>query len=227
MADRWFYLDTGRGESAFNMGLDEALLEGAESFGRPILRFYGWTEPAATFGYFQRYREVAEWTSLRPLIRRPTGGGLVPHDSDWTYTVVVPPGHAWYRLRAIQSYQRLHQWLSDAFGNVQIDTFLAPEADKTKPGHCFAGPEQFDLMCGSSKIAGAAQRRSRQGLLIQGSVQPIPRGVSRKAWQEAMLDTARHCGVGWDHLEPDQPVLGRAHLLAGSKYSREEFNQRR
>ena len=47
-------------------------------------RFYAWLEPAATFGYFQRFAEVERMTLLRPLLRRPTGGGLVPHAADWT-----------------------------------------------------------------------------------------------------------------------------------------------
>ena len=60
------------------MALDEALLTHVAGLGRPVLRFYGWTEPAATFGYFQHHAEIAPATRLRPPIRRPTGGGLVP-----------------------------------------------------------------------------------------------------------------------------------------------------
>ena len=90
----WFYLDTGKGESAWNMALDEALLHSVAAIGQPFLRFYGWNEPAATFGYFQKYADIAAWSPLRPLIRRPTGGGLVPHDADWTYSVIIPPSHA-------------------------------------------------------------------------------------------------------------------------------------
>src|SRR5688500_19908477 len=87
----WNLLRTGNRTASWNMALDEALLEQSSAIGGPILRLYGWAERAATFGYSQRYREVAEWTALRPLIRRPTGGGLVPHDADWTYSLVFPP----------------------------------------------------------------------------------------------------------------------------------------
>ena len=68
--------------------------------GKPVLRFYGWTAPAATFGYFQKYADVERATLLRPLIRRPTGGGIVPHDADWTYSAGFPPGHEWHLLKA-------------------------------------------------------------------------------------------------------------------------------
>ena len=79
MNDPWLLLDSGAGEPAFNMALDEALLELAATTNQPVLRFYGWTQPAATFGYSQPIAELERVTHLRPLVRRPTGGGLVPH----------------------------------------------------------------------------------------------------------------------------------------------------
>src|SRR5205823_2318492 len=77
----WLLLQSGPDSPAFNMALDEALLASMPRLGRPVLRFYGWTEKAASFGYFQKYAEVERMTSLRPLVRRPTAGGLVPHDA--------------------------------------------------------------------------------------------------------------------------------------------------
>jgi len=49
----WLLLNSGKCDAAFNMALDEALLESMPRLQKPVLRFYGWTEPAATFGYFQ------------------------------------------------------------------------------------------------------------------------------------------------------------------------------
>src|SRR5215475_11845881 len=98
-------LSSGHGEPAFNMAFDEALLESAAELAFPMLRFYGWTEPAASFGYFQHYSEVERLTLLRPLIRRPTGGGIVPHDRDWTYSAIFPPCHLWYDFPAVESYR--------------------------------------------------------------------------------------------------------------------------
>src|ERR1051325_8399290 len=144
MAETWLLLNSGTGAPADNMAWDEALLHSVARLGLPVLRFYGWTQPAASFGYFQRIAQVENWTLLRPLVRRPTGGGLVPHDADWTYSLVFPPTHWWFKLRAEESYRRLHEWIRDAFERVKLATDLAPCGDKAAPGQCFAGPEKFD-----------------------------------------------------------------------------------
>src|SRR5580658_9534593 len=111
----WLLLRQGKNAADYNMALDEALLQLAPELGRPVLRFYGWLEPAATFGYSQHYADIEKLTLLRPLLRRPTGGGLVPHDSDWTYTLAFPPTDSWYALKAVESYQRVHEWIQSAF----------------------------------------------------------------------------------------------------------------
>ena len=188
--ETWLLIESGVGGGAFNMALDHALLEHAPRLGRPVLRFYGWTEPAASFGYFQKIAEVEKATALRPLVRRPTGGGLVPHDADWTYSLVFPPAHGWYLLKAEASYARVHQWIQSAFAALDAPTELAACCRKEIPGQCFAGHEKFDLLWLGRKIAGAAQRRTRTGLLIQGSVQPPPPGLRRRDWEQAMRDTA-------------------------------------
>ena len=100
-SETWLLLNSSPGAADLNMALDEALLEFASQSGKPVSRFYGWVERAASFGYSQKYGEVARLTVLRPLVRRPTGGGLVPHDADWTYSLVFPPGHWWYASRAM------------------------------------------------------------------------------------------------------------------------------
>ncbi len=221
----WIIADTGASDPAFNMALDEALMEFASELGQPVLRFYGWNQPAGSFGYFQRISEIEAVTPFRPLIRRPTGGGLVPHDRDWTYSVTIPPEHGWYGLRAGASYERMHRWIQNAFAALKISTELAAAARRELPGQCFAGYEPSDVLWFGRKIAGAAQRRSRSGLLIQGSIQPQPPGVTRAAWQSAMLstlDAAHSITEAWPAR-----ILGRATQLVADKFSRDEYNRRR
>src|SRR5271154_4376472 len=223
----WLLLNSGKCDAAFNMALDEALLENVSQLGKPVLRFYGWTEPAATFGYFQKFSEVERATSLRPLIRRPTGGGIVPHDADWTYSAVFPPGHEWHFLKAEESYRRIHEWLRQAFAELKIETELAPDKKKSLPGQCFAGHEKFDLLWRGQKIAGAAQRRNKSGLLIQGSVRP-PIKIARADWESAMAEVARlEFRAAWNDLPPDAKLLEHAEKLARQKYSQNGYNQKR
>jgi lipoate-protein ligase A len=228
MADSWYLLHSGAGAPAYNMALDHALLEMAATIGVPVLRFYGWTEPAATFGYFQKYTDIVQWTKLRPLIRRPTGGGLVPHDADWTYSLVVPPNSPWYSLSAIESYRRMHEWIQEAFKKMGIVTVLAPCCRKALPGQCFAGHEKYDVLWHDRKIAGAAQRRNRHGLLIQGSIQPPPVKLLRTDWEAAM----REVGAGFlgrnDRIFTiESSLAAKACELAANTYSQTPYNQRR
>ena len=223
----WFLLASGTRAPAENMAWDHALLETAAALGSPVLRFYGWTEPAATFGYFQKYQEIERLTKLRPLIRRPTGGGLVPHDADWTYSLSFPPRTDWHGLKAVESYRRAHEWVQAAFRALRLPTELATCCRKEAPGQCFVGAEQFDVLWQDRKIAGAAQRRTRDGLLIQGSIQPPPE-ADRAAFESAFCAAAQaNWGISWEPLEISAALNGRVQELVREKYSRREFNERR
>lgn len=225
---KWFHIDSGPGEPAFNMAFDEALLNRVAKIGVPVLRFYGWTEPAATFGYFQKIADIEAATRLRPLIRRPTGGGLVPHADDWTYSFTVPPGHWWYQLKAEASYSQMHRWLQSAFRNLGLKMELAPCCRKDIPGQCFAGYEKHDLLFVGRKLAGAAQRRNKLGLLIQGSIQPPPANRERERFINSMIKTGNElfdgAAVG---LKPDEVLTGLANSLAEERYQRTEYIRRR
>jgi lipoyl(octanoyl) transferase len=224
----WFLINSGKCDAAFNMALDEALLQNVSRLGQPVLRFYGWTEPAATFGYFQKCSEVEAVTKLRPLIRRPTGGGIVPHDADWTYSAVFPPGHEWHSLKAEESYRRIHDWLRLAFAELKVETELAPSCIKSLPGQCFVGHEKFDLLWRGKKIAGAAQRRNKSGLLIQGSIQPPTVALARTDWEDAMLAVAcEKFKAGWNKSSPDEKLCARTDELARKKYFQASYNRKR
>ncbi len=220
------------------MALDEALLEAMPRLGQPVLRFYSWTKPSASFGYFQRFVEVERATLLRPLVRRSTGGGIVPHDADWTYSLAFPAGHEWYSLAAIDSYRRIHEWIQAAFGKLNVPTDLAESCRRVGPGQCFVGHEKFDLLWRGKKIAGAAQRRTRDGLLIQGSIQPPPLELARAAWEQAMCDVAERRSVGVHalacfpdklklELQLDTALRERTEELAAQKYSQAGFTRKR
>jgi lipoate-protein ligase A len=210
------------------MATDEALLEAMPRLGSPVLRFYGWRQPAASFGYFQHIADVEALTPLRPLVRRPTGGGIVPHNADWTYCLAFPTTDPWYAFTARESYRAVHEWLQGAFARLGIETVVAPQPLKSAAGQCFVGYEESDLLWHGRKIAGAAQRRRNDGLLIQGSVQPPPQSPPRKEWQQAMLQFgAERFGAAWAGLAPDAGLSARIETLAAEKYAVAAYNQKR
>lgn len=211
------------GAPAWNMAADELLQQQAAALGQAVLRFYSWSQAAATFGYFQRHAEVSEMTDLRPLVRRSTAGGLVLHDeNEWTYSLAFPPGHPWWQLKAGESYRCVHDWVRRAFEGCGVATELCPETRPAGPGQCFVGAEKCDLLFNGQKIAGAAQRRNRNGLLIQGSVQAKATGVERGIWESAML--AENDCSEW---QPTESFLAEATALAKRKYTADIHNQKR
>jgi len=216
----WF----GRaGAPAWNMAADELLLHEAATIGQAMLRFYSWDCTSASFGYFQRHTEVKAWTDLRPLIRRPTGGGLVRHDEhEWTYSLTFPPGHSWWQLKAEESYRKVHDWLRRAFDRCGVRTDLCPETRTADLGQCFVGAVKNDLLYCGNKIAGAAQRRNRSGLLIQGSVQAKSTGMKRADWEAAMLEDS-----DWNAWPSKQSFTDEVTRLAKRKYESDSHNQKR
>jgi len=220
------------------MAHDEALLHAMPRLGRPVLRFYSWTERAASFGYFQKFSGVERATLLRPLVRRPTGGGIVPHDADWTYCLAFPAGHEWHSLPATGSYHRVHEWIQSAFAKLNIPTDLAPCCKKLEtknqepgtglPGQCFLGYEKSDVLWHGRKIAGAAQRRNKLGLLIQGSVQPPPISLARADWEKAMQRVGEEkFSILWHMLAPDEQLQESIKRLVSERYSQVAYNQKR
>lgn len=166
------------GGAAENMATDFLLLQRYPTPTDARFRHYGWRAPAFTFGYAQKIgfiRERLPAGETFDLCRRPTGGGLVDHRDDWTYALVIPRGHPLEELRATFSYRVVHEALADALraqGVPATTKTAAPEPDDETAGVCFERAEVYDVVndATGAKIAGAAQKRNKHGLLFQGSV---------------------------------------------------------
>jgi lipoate-protein ligase A len=197
---------TPRG-GADQMALDEALLETA---GVPVLRVYLWDGPAVSFGYSQSLAEVEAAFPGVPLVRRWTGGGMVEHGRDWTFSLVVPAGEPFVSVRPAESYRRIHAAMAEALGG---SAFLKSGSESAPGGACFQRPVSDDVMeSGGNKICGGAQRRTRRGFLHQGSVQ-------RCAWPEDMDSrVAGRLAGRVEAFEPGGEVLVRMKELAAEKY---------
>ena len=164
-------LDPEPHDAALNMALDEVLLGRAAG---PVLRVYRWARPAVSFGYFGKVADVETAWPGREMVRRWTGGGIVPHGADVTYTLLVPRGCAFFRLGAEEAYRAIHERIAALVAEAGSAVRVAAVASAKISDACFENPARYDLLADGGKIAGAAQRRTRAGLLHQGSISGIP-----------------------------------------------------
>jgi len=162
--ETWRLLRDGPGAPGWNMAVDESLLRLAEG---PVLRVYEWNVPAVSLGYFQ---PVAVAPPGRPFVRRYTGGGLVDHAHDVTYTVAAPRAHPLGVLSTAESYSRIHEAVAAALQEIGVEAVLSPVCEEGDAAACFQKAVKFDVLHRGRKVAGAAQRRTRSGMLQQGSI---------------------------------------------------------
>ena len=162
------------------MAIDASLLASVPEKSA-VFRHYGWTEPTITFGYTQRINEIRTIVPNNiSLCRRITGGGIVDHRYDWTYALALHPNLSAAQNPAIELYAAIHKCIQQALATQSITTHLAPcprscketrEEPPAGPGQCFLQPAANDVIHPEGrKIAGAAMKRTRTGLLVQGSV---------------------------------------------------------
>ena len=211
-------LDPEPHAAALNMALDEVLLGRAAG---PVLRVYHWVRPAVSFGYFGKVADVeAAWPG-REMVRRWTGGGTVPHGADVTYTLLVPRGCAFFRLGAEEAYRAIHERIAVLLVEQGSAVRVATEASVKTSDACFENPARYDLLADGGKIAGAAQRRTRAGLLHQGSVQ----GAALPG------DFGSRLGKAFAHRVCGRPLaddeLAEAHALSAKKYATVAWLRRR
>ena len=167
---------------AWNMSVDEALLEEAAERGAASLRFYQWREPTLSLGYFQAYRERAAHPASQDaaVVRRLSGGGALLHDRELTYSLCLPAIHRLARQSAAL-YQTVHQAIVETLAAWDLAPALvgaaAASRDAAEPYLCFARRTEFDVVLPSprvglesAKIVGSAQRRRRGAVLQHGAV---------------------------------------------------------
>jgi lipoyl(octanoyl) transferase len=222
------------GSAAENMARDLLLLEAHPGSQVPRLRTYGWSEPAHTFGISQRW---AEWRPQVPagsvLLRRPTGGGLVSHLADWTFALALPASHPVFQLEAIRSYAVVLGALGRALARQGLDLTQVPlpPGDRAfaAPSVCGNRPEPHDLVRGADgrKVAGAAQKRTREGLLLQGYVDRS--SLPGCDWDALRWAFAVELGaaLGSEPSEAPSPDYGRALEQAMlDRFASREWNER-
>jgi len=152
---------------AGQMACDEALLVSCRL---PVLRVYRWTAPAVTFGYAQRFAAVEPLSRGLPLMRRWSGGGMVFHGSDLTLALAIPSSEGAACGSSRDIYRAIHEGLLLAIQKKLPNARLVLPEECCCGPVCFESPVAYDIMDSASKICGGALRRSRTGVLYQGSL---------------------------------------------------------
>ena len=233
-------------EGAWNMAVDEMLLEAAESRGQWSLRFYQWSEPTLSLGYFQSIRELGDRWQHTALVRRSSGGGAIMHDAELTYSLAVPPNSPLAR-HPLRLYEAVHLGIVACLEEFGIDATLcqSPVAAprKNQPLLCFQRRSSGDILVGEAKICGSAQRRRRGAVLQHGSIvlrtsplAPEITGLEEIAKVQvdpleladaltAELSSRLHLDLKNSRLSVDE--ADRAELIASQTYRKVAWLQRR
>ncbi len=176
-------------DGAWNMAVDEALLDSAATTHTPTLRFYQWKRPTLSLGYFQHHadRKSHPASCEVDIVRRLSGGGAILHDQELTYSLVLPVNHSLAETQTL--YQTIHQaiarYLAEQIAKSTTPwqptlCTASPKADAyTEPFLCFQRRAIGDVLLESTassspatnhKIVGSAQRRRRGAILQHGSI---------------------------------------------------------
>ncbi len=177
----WRFIDTGALDGAMNMAVDEALLRCFDpETSRPVFRFYGWEPPTLSLGRFQKAGEVLDrekcCSANVPAVRRITGGGVIYHAGEITYSLVCAPGHVPPAASIKESFRVLTRFLLRFYAKLGLDACYAAEHGPAgvklgeRTDFCFAGRESYDILISGRKIGGNAQRRLKNAIFQHGSI---------------------------------------------------------
>ncbi len=227
-----------------NMAADEVLLESAAA-GVASLRFYGWTAATVSLGYFQLERVRTEDRRLAglPFVRRPSGGGTLIHHFEITYALALPPWPPWQTDGSW--LERMHALIAAALARLGVTARLHAAA-QDGPFHGFLCFQHFtagDLLIGSGKVVGSAQRRQHKALMQHGSIllaaspyAPMLPGIRELSGLD--LPVAETCAAvqqelerqtGWTLTAADWTAAERRRVaeLAEATYGQDTWNRKR
>jgi lipoate-protein ligase A len=217
--DIWRLLTTPPSHGAWNMAVDEAILEAVGSGAAlPTLRLYAWEPACLSLGYAQPLTDVdiprlhaRGWE----MVRRPTGGRAVLHTDELTYAVIASHDEPRVAGTVLESYHRLAQAIVQAFNllAVQVEVNENAAASHGAPANpvCFEVPSTYEITVAGKKLVGSAQARRKEGVLQHGSL-PLAGDLARIVQVMAFPDEetrTRAAGRLLDRATTVEAALGR------------------
>lgn len=192
----WSVIDTGIASADENMRIDQELLMQLDQSRGPILHFYEWKNPSITYGYFIQPDTLLNFSQLQKkgidIARRPTGGGIVFHLWDFAFSVLIPSHFSKFSENSLENYAFINQAVLkvvEEFLEDRLPLELTPNdalaLDASCNHFCMAKPTKYDVVFHGKKIAGAAQRKIKEGFLHQGTIALIT--PSKLSLEELLL----------------------------------------
>lgn len=176
---KWRILQSGKNSPAENMAIDEAIMQSVIARKvLPTIRFYDWQPSTVSCGYNQAVDKEIDFEALQKFgfgfVRRPTGGRLVLHDQEVTYSVIAPL-EGRFSGNVTQSYSVISQALAVGLKKMGITVELEKgsldsQHQRQNGNPCFSSSSKYELKCNGRKIVGSAQVRSNNVLLQHGSI---------------------------------------------------------
>lgn len=184
---KWRLLRTQPAEGAWNMAVDEAIMEfAAQGTVPPTLRLFAWAQPCLSLGYAQKISDV-DISRLNHLgwgiVRRPTGGKAILHTDELTYSICGKNTDPHLSGSILESYQHLSQALLEALNQLGIiadmpKLSLNQDREIKQNPVCFEVPSNYEITVNDKKIIGSAQARKKFGVLQHGSL-PLHGDITR------------------------------------------------
>jgi lipoyl(octanoyl) transferase len=174
----WRVIDHPPANGAWNMAVDEAILESVfQGHSRPTLRLYAWQPACLSLGLAQAFEEVNTQTLVEngwDVVRRPTGGRAILHTDELTYSVIAPETDPRVAGGVLKSYLHLSQALLEALRLIGLNPEANEKEGNTKAGKpnpvCFEVPSNYEITCNGRKLIGSAQARRKEGILQHGTL---------------------------------------------------------
>jgi len=164
-----------------NMAIDEAIMIAhREGLVPPTIRFYQWSPPAVSLGYFQDLQKEIDVDVCLDMgidiVRRPTGGKAVLHDKELTYSFIIRENHPLVNNSILETYKKISGGMIRGLSYLGVAAELVPLREKSEIHHsdfksiCFSVPSQYEVQVEGKKIVGSAQVRKREIVLQHGSL---------------------------------------------------------
>lgn len=174
----WRLILSPAAQGAWNMALDEAILEfTAAGESPPTLRLYSWSPPCLSLGNAQPISQI-DPTRLSAygwdIVRRSTGGRAILHTDELTYSVTAPLEDPNFEGGVLQSYKYISDGLISALSILGLQVEIQPEVvlseqERSQPV-CFQMPSSYEITVNEKKLVGSAQLRRKGGVLQHGTL---------------------------------------------------------